>query len=63
MEPQRAGSLDMCPGGGVTWLIDRHVRLSGTETFFDMRSIPGTATPIAGSYVRSLTLLTLGLGL
>ena len=50
-------------GGGVTWLIDRHMRLSGTETFFDMRSNPGTSTPVAGSYVRSLTLLTLGLGL
>jgi hypothetical protein len=50
-------------GGGVTWLMNRHVRLSGTETFFDMRSIQGGSAPSSGSYLRSLTLLTLGLGL
>lgn len=50
-------------GGGITWLMNRRMRLSGTETFFDMRTVQGTSGSIGGSYVRSLTLLTLGLGL
>jgi hypothetical protein len=43
--------------------MNRRMRLSGTETFFDMHSIKGTTPLIGGSYTSSLTLLTLGLGL
>lgn len=43
--------------------MNRRMRLSGTETFSDMHSIQGTSGQIGGSYVRSLTLLMLGLGL
>jgi hypothetical protein len=43
--------------------MNRRMRLSGTETFFDMRSVQDTSTQIGGSYLRSVTLLTLGLGL
>ena len=50
-------------GSSVTWLVNRHLRVTASEAFFDMRSNPGTSTSIGSSYVRSLTLLTLGLGL
>lgn len=48
---------------GVTWLMNRRMRLSATEAFTDLRSAQGQTASLGGSYVRSVTLLTLGLGL
>jgi hypothetical protein len=50
-------------GVGATWLIDRNLRLSFTSDFADVRNArlpPGT---VAGDYTRTLTLLTLRVGL
>ena len=48
-------------GAGATWLLNRHMRLSATYDFTDQR---GTASvPSAGSYTRSVGLLTLRLGM
>lgn len=50
-------------GGGVTWLLNRHMRLSATYDFTDQR---GSSTPTlqtTGNYTRSLGLLTLRLGM
>lgn len=50
-------------GGGVTWLVDRHVRVGAEFEFTDQRgnSPPGTLVP--GNYTRSLGLLTIRLGM
>ncbi|HSU06706.1 MAG TPA: outer membrane beta-barrel protein, partial [Acetobacteraceae bacterium] len=50
-------------GAGVTWLLNRRMRVSGTEVFTDLRSSHGQSASVGGSYVRSITLLTLGFGL
>jgi hypothetical protein len=50
-------------GTGATWLINRNVRLSLTYDFTDLRNSHLPAGTVAGDYTRSLTLLTLRLGL
>lgn len=49
-------------GGGVTWLINRHLRLSAAYDFTDQHgnSGPGLTT---GNYTRSIGLLTLRAGM
>jgi hypothetical protein len=50
-------------GAGVSWLLNRHMRLSATYDFTDQR---GTSNPVlltSGSYTRSIGLLTLRLAL
>ena len=48
---------------GVTWLMNRRMRISATEAFTDLRSTQGQPASLGGSYFRAVTLLTLGLGL
>ena len=50
-------------GAGATWLINRHMRLSASYDFYDQHSAANPTVPTTGSYVRSLALLTLRLGL
>ena len=50
-------------GAGATWLINRHMRASATYDFYDQHSGVSATLPSTGSYVRSLALLTLRLGL
>jgi hypothetical protein len=44
---------------GVTWLLNRHMRLSADYGFTDQRSTSNPTLPTAGSYTRSIGLLTL----
>ncbi len=46
-------------GAGVTWLLNRHMRLSADYGFTDQRSTSNPTLPTAGSYTRSIGLLTL----
>ncbi|MGH7153636.1 MAG: outer membrane beta-barrel protein, partial [Acetobacteraceae bacterium] len=49
-------------GGSVTWLLNRHIRVSATEDFTAMRgAAPGQSG--SGSFNRNVTLLTIGFGL
>ena len=50
-------------GTGATWLINRNVRLSLTYDFSDVRNAHLPVGTVAGDYTRSLTLLTVRLGL
>jgi hypothetical protein len=50
-------------GAGATWLINRDLRLSLTYDFTDVRNAHLPAGTVAGDYTRSLTLLTLRVGL
>ncbi len=50
-------------GAGVTWLINRNARLSLTYDFADVRNANLPVGTVAGDYTRSLTLLTLRVGL
>jgi hypothetical protein len=47
---------------GVTWLINRDLRLSMTYDFTDVRNAHLPVGTVAGDYTRNLTLLTLRLG-
>jgi len=48
---------------GVTWLINRTLRLSLTSDYADVRNAHLPADTVAGDYTRTLTLLTLRVGL
>jgi hypothetical protein len=50
-------------GTGATWLINRNLRLSLTYDFSDVRNSHLPLGTVAGDYTRSLTLLTLRVGL
>jgi hypothetical protein len=50
-------------GAGATWLINRHMRLSASYDFYDQHSAASANVLTTGSYVRSIALLTLRLGL
>ncbi len=50
-------------GGGVTWLLNRHMRLAATYDFTDQRGTSNSTLLTTGSYTRSLGLLTLRLGM
>ncbi len=58
-------------GGGVTWLLNRHVRLSLNDDYTNQSSPGGTvgalnavnATNLSGAYTQNILLLTLHLGL
>jgi hypothetical protein len=50
-------------GGGVTWLVNRHVRVSATYDFTDQHSTNSPTLPTSGNYTRSIALLTLRLGM
>jgi hypothetical protein len=50
-------------GGGVTWLMNRRMRLSTSYVFTDQRGNSNPALLTTGSYTRSLGLLTLRLGM
>ncbi len=49
-------------GGGITWLLNRNMRLSATYDFTDQRGSSNPAQQTTGSYTRSLGLLTLRFG-
>jgi hypothetical protein len=46
-------------GAGVTWLLNRHMRLSANYDFTDQRSDSNPTLLTTGSYTRSIGLLTL----
>jgi hypothetical protein len=50
-------------GGGVTWLMNRRVRLSATYDFTDQRGSSSPTVLTTGNYTRSIGLLTLRLGM
>jgi len=50
-------------GGGATWLMNRHMRLSATYDFTDQRGSNNPTLQTTGSYSRGIALLTLRLGL
>jgi hypothetical protein len=50
-------------GAGATWLINRGLRLSFTSDFGDVRNTRLPTGTVAGDYTRTLTLLTLRVGL
>jgi hypothetical protein len=50
-------------GGGATWLINRHLRLSATYDFTDQRGSNSPTAPTTGNYTRSIGLLTLRIGM
>jgi hypothetical protein len=55
--------LGLSFGTGVTWLINRNLRLSLTYDFTDIRNSHLPVDTVAGDYTRSLTLLTFRIGL
>jgi long-subunit fatty acid transport protein len=55
--------LGVAFGTGASWLINRTLRLSLTYDFADVRNAHLPAGTVAGDYMRSLTLLTLRVGL
>ncbi len=50
-------------GIGATWLVNRRVRLTGTYEFADTRGTGDRTSGLAGTFVRSLGLLTVRLAL
>lgn len=50
-------------GGGVTWLINRNMRLSATYDFTDQHGSASPTLLTVGSYTRSVGLLTLRFGM
>ena len=59
----RAAASRIIPlGAGVTWLLNRHLRLSATYDFTDQRGSNPTLQT-TGSYTRSIGLLTLRVGM
>ena len=50
-------------GGGVTWLLNRNLRLSATYDFTDQRGTANPTLQTTGSYMRSIGLLTLRVGM
>ncbi len=50
-------------GGGVTWIINRHLRLSATYDFTDQRGTTSPTLLTTGNYTRSIGLLTLRVGM
>src|SRR6185312_11484135 len=55
--------IGLALGVGGTWLIDRDFRLSLTYDLSDVRNTHLPTGTVAGNYTRSLTLLTLRVGL
>jgi hypothetical protein len=54
---------DVTFGAGVTWLINRNVRLSATYDFTDQRGTSNPTLQTTGDYTRSIALLTLRFGM
>jgi hypothetical protein len=50
-------------GGGVTWLVNRNVRLSATYDFTDQRQSSSPTLQTTGNYTRSIGLLTVRVGM
>ena len=50
-------------GAGIVWMVNRSVRISATQDFSAIQGTQVTAGPINGDYTRSLSMLTLRLGL
>jgi hypothetical protein len=50
-------------GAGVTWLVNRHVRVVAQYEFTDQRGNNPPGTLITGNYTQSVGLLTLRLGM
>ena len=50
-------------GAGIVWMVNRSVRISATQDFSAIKGTQVTAGPINGDYTRSLTMLTVRLGL
>jgi hypothetical protein len=50
-------------GGGVTWLLNRNLRLSATYDFTDQRGTSSPTLLTTGNYTRSIGLLTLRVGM
>ena len=50
-------------GAGVTWLINRHLRLSATYDFTDQHGTASSTLQTTGNYTRSVALLTLRVGM
>ena len=50
-------------GGGVTWLVNRHIRLAATYDFTDQRGTSSPTLLTTGNYTRSIGLLTVRFGM
>jgi len=46
-------------GAGVSWLLNRHMRVTADYDFTDQRSTSNPTLPTTGSYTRSVALLAL----
>jgi hypothetical protein len=56
-----AGGFSM--GGGLTWLLNRNMRLAATYDFTDQRGSSNPRVLTAGSFTRSIALVTLRFGM
>ena len=54
---------DYSVGAGVTWLVNRNMRLSATYDFTDQRGNSSPTLQTTGNYTRSIGLLTLRFGM
>ena len=54
---------DYSVGAGVTWLVNRNMRLSATYDFTDQRGSSSPTLLTTGNYTRSIGLLTLRFGM
>ncbi len=50
-------------GGGVTWMMNRSVRVSATYDYTAIQGSPGGIGPVGSDYGRNLALVTVRLGL
>jgi hypothetical protein len=57
--PSGGQAMAMLLGAGVTWLINRHMRLVATYDFTDQRGTGSSTLQTTGNYTRSIGLLTL----
>lgn len=56
-------SSGVSAGGGVTWLVNRHVRVSATYDFTDQHGSTSPSVQTVGNFTRNVGLLTLRLGM
>ena len=50
-------------GGGVTWLVNRNVRVAATYDFTDQHGSTSPSVQTSGNFIRNIGLLTLRLGM
>ena len=56
-------SSGVSAGGGVTWLVNRNMRVSATYDFTDQHGSTSPSVQTAGNFTRNIGLLTLRLGM